>query len=157
MLEWNAYAGRLVGAGTGRLHRKLYGHVWKRRGHELRIELGGAPGGRILDHYRHAYADCHAGNGAGRRSGKRSVAWRRRTSRNRKYLRRVWLLQDHQIHLGLGIELAHRVDTYVTGDTAGGMGIGTNGILVVDFVPTGPFDSTPTLPRSVQRASRRRT
>lgn len=39
----------------------------------------------------------------------------------------------------------HRVDTYVSGDTAGGTGIGTNGILVVDFVPTGPSDGSPNL------------
>jgi len=40
---------------------------------------------------------------------------------------------------------AHHIDTYVTSDTDGGVGLGTNGILVVDFVATGPLDSVPIL------------
>ena len=38
------------------------------------------------------------------------------------------------------------IDTYVSPDTTGGSGIGTNGILVVDFIATGRWDGAPTLP-----------
>jgi hypothetical protein len=38
---------------------------------------------------------------------------------------------------------SHSLDTYVTPDTDGGVGIGTNGIVVVDFVATAPLDTTP--------------
>ena len=39
----------------------------------------------------------------------------------------------------------HSLDTYITSDTDGGVGLGPNGILVVDFVPTGPNDNVPNI------------
>jgi hypothetical protein len=39
----------------------------------------------------------------------------------------------------------HSIDTYITSDTDGGVGLGPNGILVVDFVPTGPPDNLPNI------------
>jgi len=40
---------------------------------------------------------------------------------------------------------AHSIDTYVASDTDGGVGLGPNGIVVIDFVPTGPVDVNPNL------------
>ena len=138
MYEWNDCDGRLVGVGPG------YGLVCK-WGSRAGMELCRAPRSRNLDHYRYRHADVGGTPATAQATVQANAAAVAVAPSGgnicaaygfSKTIRSTW---DWASNSG------HRIDTYVTSDTDGGMGLGTNGILVVDFVPTGPSDSIPNL------------